>query len=258
MQMTQPLRSGVAGWLRGTTFNPLAGVVQLALSTTDPTYDASGVSEPSGGGYARKDVLFGDPTQIANVQSRSSISQVIFEATADWGTITHAVLYRGTEAYWQGTLNAQKLVNSGDSLSFAVGDIELTAGLRWSTYSRDLILNTVTGGALQGLGQLYLALSTADPTETGAGISEPSGMYARQGISLNETANEPTGIVVSNPNAVVYGPATGNWGNISHMAIYDAVTGGNMVAYGPVAVQRNVVSGDAYAVSTNSLALTIR
>lgn len=258
MQLAQALREGVSGWMRGTDYIPSAGSAEIALSSADPTYDASGVSEPSGNGYARQSFSLNNPTTFGNVRERSNDSPIIFTATGDWGSVTHGVLYRGTTAMWQGALNASRTVGVGNALSFAAGSVQITAGSHWSDYARDQILAVIEGGSLTAPSGLFLALSTSDPSSDGSTITEPSGNYARQSVTLAETANNSLGIIVSNTGATVFGPASTNWGNVSHMALYDAVTGGNMIAYGPVAVQQNIVSGDAYAVSINSLALTIR
>lgn len=259
MQMAQPFRVGVANAFTGTVFL-VSGTPQIALSTADPTYDISGLAEPVGAGYARQNLVMGSPTTVGNVRIVSNTSPVTFNATGgNWGTITHAVLYKGSTALWQGPLNAQKLVNNGNSISFAAGTIQPTVGAAYSNYLGDLILNKLFGGApFGGLSSYRLALSTSDPLPDGSGLNEPSGGYSRQEITLTQTSNTSLGIVVSNSNAAVFGPATVDWGNITHAAIFDAPTGGNIYAYGPVAVQRNVVTGDSYAVPANSVAMTIR
>ncbi len=248
----------MAGWMSGTTFTPAAGAVELALSTANPTFDVSALAEPSGGGYARQATTLGTNTTISNVRRRANTAPVVFNATANWGTISHGVLYRGTVAYWQGPLNAQKLTNAGNSVSFANDTVEVTAGPQWSNFARDLILNAVTGGALTAPAGFFIGLSTADPLADASGLAEPTGNYARQSITFTETSNTSAGIIIGNNTASVFGPASTNWGNITHAAIFDAASGGNMIAYGPVAVQRNIVSGDAYGVPINSLALTVR
>lgn len=90
---------------------------------------------------------------------------------------------------------------------------------------------------------IHLALSTADPTEDGSGLSEPSG----DGYSRVETAASDwsrTDSTVENANELAFPEATGSWGTITHVAMYDASTGGNMLAYtaldgGGVAIEAN-------------------
>lgn len=81
------------------------GSVYLGLSTTTPTISGNtvtGITEPSGNGYARK--LVGNYQQSLTVMfsaaSEGQITndkQIQFDmATGSWGTCTHAVLFDGT------------------------------------------------------------------------------------------------------------------------------------------------------------------
>jgi len=76
---------------------------------------------------------------------------------------------------------------------------------------------------------IYVALSTADPLDTGAGIAEPSDGYARVVMdSWDAAASRAT----ENTNQITFAQSTGDWGTITHWAIYDAITGGNFLAHG--------------------------
>lgn len=77
---------------------------------------------------------------------------------------------------------------------------------------------------------LYVALSTADPTDDGSGIAEPSGAgYARKNHNAWKTNGSRA---IENDGAVTFAAATGSWGAITHWAVFDALTGGNMLAHG--------------------------
>lgn len=90
---------------------------------------------------------------------------------------------------------------------------------------------------------LYLALSTADPTEDGSGLAEPAaGAYARvvtAGTDWSRTAN-----VVENANELSFPQATASWGTLTHAAIYDAATGGNLIAYGPLGTAKAIAANE--------------
>lgn len=89
---------------------------------------------------------------------------------------------------------------------------------------------------------IYIALSTADPLDTGAGIDEPVGNgYAR--VVCN-TWDVPTGRATENTGAVEFAEATGAWGEITHFAIFDAITGGNFLAHGVLTTPKTVGAGD--------------
>ena len=81
--------------------------IYMALSTTDPTVDGSGISEPSGNGYARKRITTGfglnstshafgtvSYDDLTDTVSVSNTYEIQFpKATGSWGTITHFALY---------------------------------------------------------------------------------------------------------------------------------------------------------------------
>jgi len=94
------------------------------------------------------------------------------------------------------------------------------------------VLDAMLGASatLYGSSQ-QLALSTSDPGETGAGITEPSGNgYARVTIN-NDGTNWAAASSGSKENAatISFPLATGSWGSIQYWALYD---GGVMKHYG--------------------------
>ncbi|MBA7491906.1 hypothetical protein ES702_02454 [subsurface metagenome] len=88
---------------------------------------------------------------------------------------------------------------------------------------------------------IYIALSTADPTEDGSGMAEPSDGYARVVCNVWDAA---TSRATENTNAVEFAEASGSWGTITHFAIFDAITGGNFLAHGDLAVSKTIGIGD--------------
>lgn len=82
-------------WFDGTaaTFTP---PFFLALSTTLPDRDGTGITEPIGNGYARVSVGAADfaVSTVANPAVITNVNDIDFaESTGPFGTITHAVLF---------------------------------------------------------------------------------------------------------------------------------------------------------------------
>ncbi|MEO1035215.1 MAG: hypothetical protein AAFX44_06600 [Pseudomonadota bacterium] len=112
-----------------------------------------------------------------------------------------------------------------------------------SIYASQALLNAFMGktsnfGTLSGRPTLYFAFSTADPGEDGSGAAEPSGNgYARVATAPADWADatnaDPS--VVTNVNNITFPNPTGPWGSCTHGAVYDAASGGNFVAGGPLA-----------------------
>jgi hypothetical protein len=102
---------------------------------------------------------------------------------------------------------------------------------------------------------IYVALSTADPGESGGGIAEPSGNgYAR---TICNSWDAASGGATQNTNAVTFPTATGSWGTISHFALFDAATGGNMLAYGALTVSKTVTTGDTPKFNAGDIDVTL-
>lgn len=106
---------------------------------------------------------------------------------------------------------------------------------------------------------LYLALSTADPTDDASGIAEPGGgSYARLAVANNPT-NWPaaSGGSKSNGTDMTFVTATASWGVITHMAIYDALTGGNMLAHAALTSSKTIDNGDTVIFEIGNLTITL-
>ena len=105
--------------------------LHIALSTADPLDDGSGLTEPSGGAYARATVT-NNATEwpAATSGSKTNANQITFPtATGLWGTVTHFAIMdaaTGGNEIAHGALTTPKTVDPGDTVSFAAGDITIT------------------------------------------------------------------------------------------------------------------------------------
>jgi hypothetical protein len=103
---------------------------------------------------------------------------------------------------------------------------------------------------------LYLALFTA---VTGLESNTPSaevsgGSYARQQVvAANWTQ---TGGAIENALDIEFAQATAAWGEITHGAIMDAPTGGNVLYWGALTTPREIGNGDQFKVNAGDLDLT--
>jgi hypothetical protein len=102
----------------------------------------------------------------------------------------------------------------------------------FSDYWENKILDHVFGKSSYTPPTIYVALSTADSLDDASGLAEPSGNgYARVQTSASDWSSASGGSV-SNAGAIAFGAAAGSWGTITHFALFDAATGGNMLAHG--------------------------
>ena len=121
---------------------------------------------------------------------------------------------------------------------------------------KKLLDHTLGKAAYTMPGTVYLALFTANPTETGsqaAEVSASGSAYARQSITTAMSAADPTAGSSSNTAAITFPVATADWGNIAYFGIMDAATAGNMLLFAATTTTRQILSGDQYVVSAGQL-----
>jgi hypothetical protein len=99
----------------------------------------------------------------------------------------------------------------------------------WENEILDHVFNK---GAYSAPANIFVGLSTADPEEDASALAEPSGNgYARVSTAAADWDTASSG-VIDNVNTIIFPTATGDWGTVTHFALFDAASGGNMLAYG--------------------------
>lgn len=127
--------------------------------------------------------------------------------------------------------------------------------MSFSNYLETEILDHVFGGAAYTApSTLYLALYTAAPGETGGGteVSTSGTAYARQTVAFTTSGN-----TTSNSAAVEYPTATASFGTVTHVGVFDASTGGNLMAYATLSSSKAIDTGDVFRVPAGDLDITL-
>lgn len=103
---------------------------------------------------------------------------------------------------------------------------------------------------------LYVALFTADTgLETNAPTAEVSGTgYARQQVTAANWLDNFDG-TVQNAAIIDFGSAGSAWGVVTHAAVMDALSGGNVLHFGTLTVSRDVANGDPVTFPIGALVL---
>lgn len=123
----------------------------------------------------------------------------------------------------------------------------------FSNYLETAILNHVFGGvSYSAPATLYLALYTVAPDDTGGGTEVSGGSYARQTVAFTVS-----GDTASNNAAVEFPTATGTWGTVVAVGVFDALTSGNLLAYGNLTASKTIASGDVFRVPSGDLDITL-
>lgn len=99
---------------------------------------------------------------------------------------------------------------------------------------------------------IYVALYTDATTDAGGGTEVTGGSYARQLVSAWTDGSNG---VCSNTNAVVFSamPAA----TVTHFAILDAPSGGNMLLHDELKLERVVVSGQPVQFDAGELVVAV-
>jgi len=103
---------------------------------------------------------------------------------------------------------------------------------------------------------LYIALLTGITDGETGNVSEVAASfgYTRIGVDFADAVDG----VSLNSNTPTFGPASGgNWGNVTHMGVYDALTAGNLLFYGALAVPKNITDGDTFQINPNALSISL-
>jgi hypothetical protein len=112
-----------------------------------------------------------------------------------------------------------------------------------STRYLALFTNTSTNAAAN-----LEAGTLTDEISTGGGTS-----YARQSITFGAASGGSS----SSSDTVTFPTAGANWGTITHVAIMDASTSGNVLFYGAVTTAKEIQTGDTFQVTTGNLTVSL-
>jgi hypothetical protein len=270
-------------------FTPPTNLV-VGLSSADPLDDASGITEPSGGNYARVSVVAATLFSVAAAARQiSSQAGIIFpQASGSWGAnLTHYFICDhltntnfGTDVHLlaHGSLAVAKGVVAGNTPSIASGEITISFkdlatkanGQNISDYLANAILDYAFrhgAGNIATPPATYLGYATADLVDgsTGASITEVanSNGYARKLVDVNGGAS-PTwkaavGNLVENLDNIENGPPSGSWGLITALFLADLAThgAGNILFYDNNLTEQTPNDGDTVRVAAGALDLSL-
>jgi len=124
--MSDYLENEILDHILATGAYTMPSAIYIGLSTGSFGDDASG-TELNGNGYTRKVIAF--DAAIAGTADNSGAVE-FSAATASWGTVSHFGLFdasSGGNLLIHGAFTAAKLIDTGDILKIAAGDLDITA-----------------------------------------------------------------------------------------------------------------------------------
>jgi hypothetical protein len=128
----------------------------------------------------------------------------------------------------------------------------------FTDYTENLVLTWLfTGSSATRPTAWYVGLFTAAPSDTGGGTEVTGNAYARVATgTLSVSGTSPTNC--TNAAAIEFAAASGgNWGTITHIAIFDASTSGNMLGWAALTTSRTINDGDIIRIPAGDLDITL-
>lgn len=101
---------------------------------------------------------------------------------------------------------------------------------------------------------VYVSLHTANPDEDASGteVTTTGTAYARQAGSFTVSGNTAT-----TSAAIEYPTATAGYGTVTHVAVWDASSAGNMLAYAALTTSKTIATGDVFRIPAGDLDITL-
>jgi hypothetical protein len=125
-----------------------------------------------------------------------------------------------------------------------------------SDYAEKLVLDwLMTTGSATRPTDWYVALYTAAPSDSGGGTEVSTGGYARQAVTF-AAASSPGG-TTDNSTTVSFTASGDNYGSVSHIGLFDAVSGGNLICHGSMTSPNNVDDAETLEFSIGNIDLSI-
>jgi len=123
-----------------------------------------------------------------------------------------------------------------------------------SDYLEDAFLDHFLGtSSTSSPTNVYVALHTADPTDAGTGTEASGNGYARQTIAFSASSSG----TASNSSAVEFPAASGgDFGTITHIGLWDASTGGNLLFHSALTTSKTIADGDIFKIAASGVDIT--
>lgn len=134
-----------------------------------------------------------------------------------------------------------------------------------SNFLENRVLDHVLGEGARNFtspATLFLGLFTNVGTGTSANleagiltdeVSTSGTAYGRQGVNFNAAINGSA----TNNGTVTWTTATANWGTVTHVAIMDASTAGNVLFYGNLTSSKIIETGDTFQITNENLTVSL-
>jgi hypothetical protein len=99
---------------------------------------------------------------------------------------------------------------------------------------------------------VYVGLLSAAPTDSSGGTELSGNGYARQATAFD--AYSATSKIL-NTSAETFTASGADWSTVTHFGVYDAVSSGNLLAYGEIVPNVTVTDGNSFVIDAGKLVI---
>ena len=126
--------------------------------------------------------------------------------------------------------------------------------MAFTTYLQNKVLDDVLGTtAYTAPTTVYVGLFTTATNAAGGGNEVVGNGYARKAIAFDASVAGAS----DNTSAVEFDTATGSWGTITHTAVLDAATAGNMMMENALTASKAIATGDVFRFQAGEFDVTL-
>lgn len=120
-------------------------------------------------------------------------------------------------------------------------------------YAENEILDHLLGtGAFTSPTNVYLGLCTTAPSDSTGGTEVSGNGYARQAVAFGAASSGSA----DNSGTISFTASGGNWGDITHWELWDALTTGNRLMHGALTSSRTINDGDTLEFAAGDITMT--
>ena len=121
-----------------------------------------------------------------------------------------------------------------------------------NTFETTVLTWVFTTGSATRPTAWHIALYTSAPSDTGGGTEVSGGGYARKAVTFTVSGN-----TASNNAAIEWDTATASFGTVTHVGVFDAASGGNLIAYAALTTSKTIDTGDVFRLPSGDLDITL-
>ena len=128
--------------------------------------------------------------------------------------------------------------------------------MAFSNYLEDQITGWINGSAFASAPtSTFVQLYSQDPTDAG---SATGALYTRIAVTAGGWTRGTGGAgTLTNTAAITITSSAGSGATATHVAVFDTITGGNMLFAGALTASKTIATGDEVKFNASALALTV-